>query len=326
MPEPGIHELAMGQSLFLLEPQFRERVWGGQRLRAANPPIGEAWIAQGASRVVAGRHQGQTLDDLVGAYRSELLGSAGSGSRSDGFPVLAKLLDCADWLSVQVHPNDEQAKRMEGPGQLGKTEAWYFIETEPGAKILLGVKPGTGKDELVRAISAGQAADVAAQIEVSSGEAVVIPAGTLHALGPGLFLYELQEASDITYRAYDWGRPQTADRRLHIEESVEVTLPVGPRPRSTPRVPAGTGTAQAFACEYFEVDLVRIGSQLLEADTAGRTFHLLTAIEGAVEVTCGGESATLAPFETALIAAAAGSYSVRCGSGTATLLRARLPD
>src|ERR1035437_6151289 len=159
MSEPGIHELAMGQSLFLLEPQFRERVWGGQRLRASNPPIGEAWIAQGASRVVAGRHQGRTLDDLVGAYGSELLGSAGSGSRSDHrFPVLAKLLDCADWLSVQVHPNDEQAKRMEGPGHLGKTEAWYFIETEPGAKILLGVKPGTGKDQLVRAIRAGQAA------------------------------------------------------------------------------------------------------------------------------------------------------------------------
>jgi mannose-6-phosphate isomerase len=320
-------EVAMDQGLFLLEPQFRERVWGGQRLRASNPPIGEAWIAYGQSRVLNGRHAGLTLDEVVASLGPELLGSAGSRGRNGRrFPVLAKLLDCADWLSVQVHPNDEQARRMAGPDQLGKTEAWYFIETDPGAQILLGVRPGTGKDELARAIRDGRAVDVAAEVEVRGGEAVLIPAGTLHALGPGLFLYELQEASDITYRAYDWGRPQSADRRLHIEESAEVTLPVEALERAVPLVPAGTGSCQAIACEYFEFDLVRIASEPLATDTAGRTFHLLTTTQGAVEVTCGGEAATLEPFETALIAAAAGGYSLRSMGSPATLIRARLPD
>jgi len=318
--------MAIGQGLFLLEPQFRERVWGGQRLRASNPPIGEAWIAYGQSRILDGRHAGRTLDEVVASSGPELLGSAGARGR-DGrlFPVLAKLLDCADWLSVQVHPNDEQARRMAGPDQLGKTEAWYFLETDPGAKILLGVRPGTGKDELARAIRDGSAVDVAAQVEVRGGEAVLIPAGTLHALGPGLFLYELQEASDITYRAYDLGRPQSAERRLHIEESAEVTLPVEALGRAVPLVPSGTGSCQAIACEYFEFELVRIAAEPLAADTAGRTFHLLTTTMGAVEVTCGGEIATLGTFETALIAAAAGAYSLRSVGGPATLIRARLP-
>ncbi|HEX7543564.1 MAG TPA: type I phosphomannose isomerase catalytic subunit [Candidatus Limnocylindrales bacterium] len=325
MPAPETHELAMGQALFVLEPQFRERVWGGQRLQASNPPVGEAWIAHGASRVLGGRHEGRTLDELVVVYGHELLGSAAGVRDGLRFPVLAKLLDCADWLSVQVHPNDEQARRMAGPDQLGKTEAWYFIETDPGAKILLGVKPGTGKDDLARAIRAGRAEDVASQIEVRGGEAVLIPAGTLHALGPGLFLYELQEASDITYRAYDWGRPQSADRRLHIEESVEVALPVGPLDRTSPSVSAQTGTCNAIACEYFEVDLVRVASEPLQADTEGRTFHILTVVQGAVELTCGRETARLQRFETALVAGAVGAYSVASLDAPATLLRAELP-
>ena len=317
----------MGQGLFLLEPEYRERVWGGRRLRASDPPTGEAWIAYGASRVLNGPNQGRTLDDVLAAAGLELLGTnASPGRDSRRFPLLAKFLDCADWLSVQVHPNDEQARRMAGPDELGKTEAWYFLDTDPGAKILLGVTPGTGEDELVRAIRAGRAVDVASEVPVSGGEAVLIPAGTLHALGPGLFLYEMQEASDITYRAYDWGRPETPTRHLHIEESVEVTLPVGPLDRTVPRVAGETGTALAVDSEYFRVELARIGTEPLLADTAGRTFHILTVIRGTVEVIVGRETAHLKAFETALVAAQAGAYSLRSLDGPAVLLRAGLPD
>jgi len=319
-------EQTMGQVLFCVEAQFRERIWGGQRLRASNPPVGEAWIAYGGSRVLGGSQEGRTLDELVVSYGSELLGSAAAGRTGGRFPLLVKLLDCADWLSIQVHPNDEQARRMVGPHEPGKTEAWYFIETDPGARILLGVKPGTDKDRLAEAIRAGRAIDVASEVEVRGGETVLIPAGTLHALGPGLFLYEIQQASDTTYRAYDWGRPQSAGRRLHIEESAEVTLPVGPLERALPRVDAGTGTCEAIACEYFELDLVRVASASLQAGTEGRTLHILTVIEGAAELTCGHETTRLGRFETALVAGAAGAYSVRSLGGPATLLRARLPD
>jgi mannose-6-phosphate isomerase len=318
-------EQAMGQGLFHLETQFRERIWGGQRLRASNPPVGEAWIAYGGSRVLGGPQDGRTLDELASAYGSEFLGSAIAGSVSRRFPILAKFLDCADWLSVQVHPNDEQARRMVGPDEFGKTEAWYFIETDPGAKILAGVKPGTSRDELAAAIRAGRALDVASEVEVRGGESLLIPAGTLHALGPGLFLYELQEASDTTYRAYDWGRPQAAGRQLHIEESAEVALPVGPRERSVANVSTGTGTSRAVTCEYFELDLVRVESEPLEADAEGRTLHILTVIDGSATLTCGHETTRLDRLETALVAGAAGAYSVRALGGPATLLQARIP-
>jgi mannose-6-phosphate isomerase len=319
--------MATGQGLFLLEPEYRERVWGGRRLRASDPPTGEAWIAYGASCVLNGPNQGRTLDDVLSADWLGLLGkNASPGRDSRRFPLLAKFLDCADWLSVQVHPNDEQARRMAGPDELGKTEAWYFLETDPGAKILLGTTPGTGKDELVRAIRAGRAVDVASEIPVSSGEAVLIPAGTLHALGPGLLLYEMQESSDITYRVYDWGRPETPNRRLHIDESVEVALPVGPLARAMPHVATETGTALAIASDYFRVELASIGSEPLLGDTAGRTFHILSVIRGTVEVIVGRETAQLKAFETALVAAAAGAYSIGAVDGPAMLLRAGLPD
>jgi mannose-6-phosphate isomerase len=316
----------MGQGLFLLEPEYRERVWGGRRLRASDPPTGEAWIAYGASCVLNGPNRGRTLNEVLAADGFELLGTLASPGGSHRFPLLAKLLDCADWLSVQVHPNDDQARRMAGPDEFGKTEAWYFLETDPAAKILLGVIPGTDKDELDRAIRAGRAVDVASEIPVGTGEAVLIPAGTLHALGPGLFLYEMQEASDITYRAYDWGRPETPNRRLHIEESVEVALPVGPLDRAVPRVAADTGTALAVASEYFRVELARIGTEPLLGDTASRTFHILTVIHGTLEVIVGGETARLEPFETALVSAAAGTYSLRAVEAPAMALRAGLPD
>jgi mannose-6-phosphate isomerase len=309
-------------SLLAIEPEYRERVWGGQRLRAATPPIGEAWIAYGGSHVRGGPLAGRTLDELTRSHGPELLGAA--ARRDDRFPLLAKLLDCADWLSVQVHPNDEEARRMVGPGEWGKTEAWYFLEADPGARILVGVKPGVGRAKLAAAIREGRVVDVAAEVEVRSGEAILIPAGTLHALGPGLLLYEIQQASDTTYRAYDWGR-QGAGRKLHVEESAAVARAVAARDRNSPRVDGGTGATDAVACDYFDLDLVRVAETPLAADTGGRSFHIVTAIDGKADVICGGDTVSLSRFETALVTAAAGEYEVRASGSPTTLLRAALP-
>src|SRR5215208_1868999 len=242
----------MTQRLFLLEPQYRERVWGGQRLKAADPPVGEAWVAVEESRVREGEHAGRTVAGLASEYGEHLLCRGVFEAYGTRFPLLVKLLDCADWLSVQVHPNDEQAGRLVGPGEFGKTEAWHFIEAEPGANIYAGIKPGTSEEELEAAIRNGRVLEVAERLEVKAGETVYIPAGTLHALGPGLLLYEVQQSSDTTYRVYDWGRPASAGRKLHVEESVEVTDPrkvavVRPAPELS-----GTAAAEALACPYFE--------------------------------------------------------------------------
>ena len=310
------------QKLFLLEPQYRERVWGGQRLKAAEPPVGEAWVAFGESRVRAGEHEGRTVAELSFEHGAQLLGRRVAAEYGTRFPLLVKLLDCADWLSVQVHPNDEQAERLVGPGEFGKSEAWHFIEAEPGAAIYAGVKKGTSEGELEEAIRAGRVLEVAEQLEVKAGETVYIPAGTLHALGPGLLLYEVQQSSDTTFRVYDWDRPASAGRKLHVEESVEVTDPrKGAVVRPAPGL-QGTGAARALVSPYFELEVLSPGAEGLGGETRGATFHLLTLTEGAAELSCGGESVRLGRFETALVAGGAGAYKVR---GAAKLLRASVP-
>src|SRR5215207_7477836 len=268
------------QRLFLLEPQYRERVWGGRRLKAADPPVGEAWVAFEESRVREGEHAGRTVAELSSEYGAHLLGREVFEAYGSRFPLLVKLLDCADWLSVQVHPNDEQARRLVGPGEFGKSEAWHFIEAEPGATIYAGIKQGTSAEELEAAIRGGRVLEVAERLEVKAGETVYIPACTLHALGPGLLLYEVQQSSDTTFRVYDWDRPASAGRKLHVEESVAVTDPRGGAAvRPAPEL-SGTAAAVALVCPYFELEVVRLDAEALDDDTGGETFHALTVTEG----------------------------------------------
>jgi len=317
---------SLDQHLLALEPQYRERVWGGQRLHPADPPIGEAWVAYGSSRVAAGPHAGQTLDELSERVGVDLLGTAVAKRFGSRFPLLIKLLDCAGWLSVQVHPDDAQARTLVGPGAFGKTEAWYFIETSPDSRILAGVKPGVDSGELATAIREGRVLDVAAEVPVQAGQAMLIPAGTLHALSPGILLYEIQQASDTTYRAYDWGRPQSAGRKLQVEESAEVARPIGPPDRRRPQFGATTGTVSAVSSAYFDLELARASAtDPLVGDTQALTFHILTTIDGVAELTCSHETVRLNHFETGVVAAAAGRYRIRAIDGPVTLLRASVP-
>ncbi|HEX7314110.1 MAG TPA: type I phosphomannose isomerase catalytic subunit [Pyrinomonadaceae bacterium] len=318
--------MTLTQRLFLLEPQYRERVWGGQRLKAAEPPVGEAWVAFEESRVREGECAGRTVAELSAEYGARFLGRKVFEAYGTRFPLLVKLLDCADWLSVQVHPNDEQAERLVGKGEFGKSEAWHFIEAAPGAIIYAGIRTGTSQEELEEAIRGGRVLEVAERLEVKAGETVYIPAGTLHALGPGLLLYEVQQSSDTTYRVYDWDRPASAGRKLHVEESVAVT---DPRRRTAVR-PApelkDTAAVAALVCPYFELDVVRVGAEVLDEDTRDETFHLLTVTEGEVEVSRDGEAVRLTKYETALVAGGAGAYRVRAAcDGGARLLRSSVP-
>lgn len=319
--------------LLPLTPQYRERVWGGKRLHESTTgtPIGEAWIAYGKSVVSAGAMQGQTLDQLMAldqlmeGARAELLGERGAAQASEaGFPLLVKLLDCADWLSVQVHPNDEQARQMVGPGMLGKTEAWHLLEAAPGAEILAGVKAGTTQETLAGAIRGGTVLEVAERHGVAAGDTVFIPAGTLHALGPGLLLYEVQQSSDTTYRVYDWDRPASSGRALHLEESVAVTraeLRGDLRPESRTH-----GQGELIASEYFVLSGLHLeGGTEQEADTGGRSFQIVTVTSGQAEVSAGDERVLLDTFGTLLVTGGAGAYRVRAVGGAARLLVAGLP-
>ncbi|EYB66978.1 mannose-6-phosphate isomerase [Deinococcus phoenicis] len=268
--------------------------------------------------VRCGPHAGRTLAELSAESPRELLGTHARGTR---FPLLIKLLDCAEWLSVQVHPDDVQARALAGEGQLGKTEAWHLLEAAPGAELIAGVRAGTGPDTLRAAILAGEVMAQAQRHSVQAGDTVLIPAGTLHALGPGLLLYEVQQTSDLTYRVYDWDRPASAGRALHLRESAEVTVPVQALPVPTP--PGQPGEVRELTrCAYFVLERLTGGPAGVRGATRGESFHALTVTGGEAQLCAGAETLRVGSLETVIVPAAAGAYRLE---GDFQVLRARLP-
>jgi len=295
-------------SFLKLIPEFRDYVWGGDRLRPGHTPTAEAWVVWENDRIETGALAGKTLGEAAAEFSSSLLGKKVFARTGMRFPLLIKILDCAQWLSLQVHPNDEQAVQLEGPGQFGKTEAWHVLEAQPDSKLIAGLRPGTGSTEMADAIRNGTITEYAQYAAVSQGDTIFMPAGTLHALGPGLLIYEVQQTSDWTYRVYDWGRPQTEKRRLHIEKSIQVIRPGFSAPIIS--MPAcGDGTQDVLVqCEYFTLELLAASSQPIELDTRRETFHALTVIEGKARLQAGNEYVELEKFQTALVPASLGRY------------------
>lgn len=294
-----------------LVPEYRERVWGGQRLKPSDPPIGEAWIVYEQNQVASGPHAGMSLIDLAEKHGEALLGHRVVEQTGTRFPLLIKLLDTADWLSLQVHPNDEQAVQLEGPGHFGKTEAWHILEAEPGAQVIYGLQPNTQSEELAEALSNGTILNLVQYVPVQAGNTLFTPAGTVHALGPGLLLYEVQQTSDITYRVFDWNRPQSAGRQLHIQQSLAVINPnteIGVT--SQPAIGDGD-QALLTACPYFTLELIGGDTQPICLNTQGESFHALTVIDGTMRVEGDGWSETLSRFETTVVPAECGTYQVK---------------
>jgi mannose-6-phosphate isomerase len=212
------------------EPFLRPMVWGGRALGAqlgktlVKPePYGEAWDvsdhALHRSVVASGPWAGASLRQLMEQHRAALLGHA--AGRFDAFPWLIKFLDACDWLSVQVHP-DAAAVRTLWPGEGSKTEAWYVIDAQPGSRIYAGMKPGVGPEELRRSLADGKVAECLHAFAPQPGDCVFLPAGTVHAVGGGVLMAEIQETSDATFRLFDWNRVDAhgQSRTLHVEEAL----------------------------------------------------------------------------------------------------------
>lgn len=303
----------MNKSPFSLAPEYRDYVWGGSRLRPDVVPTAEAWIIFAGNRITSGPYAGRALSDLASEFGIDLLGTKAVAQTGTRFPVLVKILDCAQWLSLQVHPNDEQAQKLEGENFFGKTEAWHVLEAEPNAKLVAGIKPNVSAEKLISAIrSQGKAIlELVEMVEVTANDTLFMNPGTIHALGPGLLIYEIQQTSDLTYRVYDWGRPETETRKLHIEKAVAVanpnavSLPVKP-----PQMEDGEATTLT-QCQFFNLDAVQVEKKTVRLETRGESFHGLTVIEGQVQVSAEGEAFVLHKFETLLIPACCGAYQVQ---------------
>ena len=295
---------------FSLAPEYRDYVWGGSRLRPEVVPTAEAWIVFAGNRISSGPYAGRTLSDLAETFGVDLLGTRAVAQTGMRFPVLVKILDCAQWLSLQVHPNDEQAENLEGVGFFGKTEAWHVLENEPDAKLIAGMKPNITAEALADSIRNGTILDTVQSIEVKAGDTLFMSPGTIHALGPGMLIYEIQQTSDITYRVYDWGRPQTETRKLHIEKALAVSNPNATAAvLSAPQVNDGE-VKTLTQCQYFQLDTILVEEKTATLDTLGESFHALTLLDGQSQVKAGGGSFILNKFETLLIPAVCGVYQI----------------
>ena len=295
-------------SFLKLTPAYRDYVWGGERLRPGHSPTAEAWVVWEGDVIESGSLSGKTLGEVAAERGDALLGAKTASRTGTRFPLLIKLLDCAQWLSLQVHPDDQLALELEGEGQFGKTEAWHILDAEPDAKLIAGLKPNTSPELVAEAIHNGTIIDHVQYVNVEKGATVFMPAGTLHALGPGLLVYEVQQTSDWTYRVYDWGRPATEKRPLHIDKSIRATRADFAALVMPP--PATDDGTQNLLVEsnYFTLEMLSAKSNAMELDTAGETFHAITVIEGKALLQAGEERVELDQFQTAVVPAQVGSY------------------
>ena len=323
----------------LLAPLYRRYLWGGRHF-ATNlgrplPPgddFAESWelVDRGADQsvVAAGPLSGTTLGELVRQRGPELLGRHAPRTV---FPLLFKFLDACRDLSVQVHPDDARAAKLVPP-DLGKTEAWYVVDAAPGSRIYAGLHTGVDRDSLAAAIRAGRCEDVMHSFEPRAGDCVFIPAGTVHAIGAGLVVAEIQESSDVTYRLYDWNRVGSdgRPRPLHIDAGLEAVTRFGPVvPVQPPRQPstalasgADTVMRRLVTCDYFLFDEVRPANDW--AVGGDDTCHFLAVLSGELHLEPRWRLPRLTKGMCGLLPASIGRQVLSAAADT-TLLHVQLP-
>ncbi len=301
-----------------LKPALKDYLWGGTRLKTEFKmetdleKVAEAWVLSthkdGAGIVLNGELSGKTLNEAVESFGADCLGE--NGKKFSYFPILIKLIDAKDYLSVQVHPDDEYALRVEG--EYGKTEMWYIVDCEEGACLYYGFKNEISKDEFRQRIADNTITDVLNSVPVKKGEVYFIPSGTIHAIGSGILIAEIQQNSNTTYRVSDYGRlgADGKPRPLHIDKAVEVTNLTPPPQKAN--LPNGV----LAECEYFKVRIFDTEVEN-EIEVDGSSFTALLCLEG--EVSFG--DITLVKGDCAFVPANSGKIIF---NGKATVIESRV--
>ena len=325
----------------LLAPRLDPKPWGGRALagfgivlpaeQATSEPIGEALLTAGEAVVTAGPHAGRTLGELAAAYPEALVGPRGhavTGGRAV-FPLLIKLIDAAANLSVQVHPGDEAARLH---GAVGKTEAWHVLAAEPGSLLYLGLTSGTTVEDLEAAARAGHGGGLLERVGAEPGMTVLLPAGTTHAMGAGVLVYEIQQPSEITYRLDDWGRLDATgrSRELHLEAGLAVVrpelrpAPIGPLTLPSEGERHGKRRLLA-ACRAFALDEVALEMGQACALSATGSPQAVTVLDGQATLTVAGKRVALGRGETAVAPVGETMMLVESETGT-RCFRGWVPD
>lgn len=300
----------------LLDAPCKDYLWGGNRLReeygkvSDKDKIAESWELSchkdGESVIANGELAGKTLTQYIEEQGKAVLGK--NCEKFENFPILIKLIDAKDNLSVQVHPNNEYAMRVEG--EYGKTEMWYIVDCDPGAELIYGFKGEISRDEFKERIANNTLLEVTNNVPVHKGDVFFIEAGTLHAIGKGILIAEIQQNSNTTYRVYDYGRvgADGKPRQLHVEKAVEVTELAPPKyPTKAMGEPVqkdGFTQTLLSTCEYFNVSKLEISSAA-QLEATENSFNSILVLEGEIKI---GEL-TLKKGNTCFIPAGYGKYT-----------------
>ena len=300
-----------------LKAPLKDYLWGGTRLKEEYgketqlTKVAESWELachkDGMSVIANGAAAGQTLADWLAAEGVGALGT--KAAMFPYFPLLIKLIDAHDDLSVQVHPNDDYALRVEG--EYGKTELWYVVDAAVGAELLYGFQYEITKEEFRRRIEDNTLLDVVRRVPVKKGDVFFIPSGTLHAIGKGILICEIQQNSNMTYRIYDYGRigADGKPRDLHIEKALDVTRLTPVTRISSVDVAAEEGEELLAACEYFTVYHLSIAGGCTR--TVGEeSFQCLTALSGSTMLRWHEEMISLNKGESIFLPAGLGRYEL----------------
>lgn len=313
-------------------PIFRRFLWGGRRLQTLlNKPIGdesdyaESWeiVDHGADQSVVadGPLQGSTLAEVIAGHAAPLLGRHAGLSR---FPLLFKFLDAHKTLSVQVHPNDAQAATLQPP-DLGKTEAWVVLHADPGSVMYAGLRPEVTPASFRDALRNGCGDTCLHRIEPREGDCIFIPAGTVHALGEGLVVAEIQQASNVTFRLYDWNRTGSdgRPRQLHVEQGLAVTdFRLGPIEPQRPQTTGEVGRTCLVSCDKFVMHRCEFSGVIsLGGD---RRFHLIAMVRGSAQLDRDPSGRPLSTGETLLLPSDGGPWKLET-AGQAVALDIFLP-
>lgn len=307
----------------LLIPEFRERVWGTRDLApiysrvVGKDPIGEVWLTGDDCKVANGPMSGRTLAQLCSEFGTQFVGEA--APQSDRFPLLIKFLFPKDKLSVQVHPDDDAAHKLGQP--CGKTECWYIARSVPGAKVGLGLKPGTTREQLREAIEQTRAEELLNWLDVKTGEMIYVDAGTVHAIAPGSILIETQQNSDTTYRLYDYGRP----RELHVREGLHTVKEQTAAGKISPQQVDGHELLVASPSFIVEKYVVK-EETTFTAEPGKSSAQVLVGVDGCGVVECdGAQPVSFNRGEAVVVPASVQQFRLR-PQWSLEMMRMRLPS
>ena len=323
-------------------PVFRDYIWGGRNLEVKLgrklPPgiVAESWEISGhpssPTKVDRGALAGQALPEILDLLGLDLVGRRSQTMLDRGkFPLLIKLLDANKPLSVQVHPNDEYAHTHEN-GELGKTEMWYILHAEPGTYLIYGLKPGVTPASFRQALEMGNLESCLHQLPVKAGDAVFIPAGSVHAIMDGIVLAEIQQNSDTTYRVYDWNRVGVdgKPRPLHVDKAIDVInfAQVEPDKYSPQLIEQSHGLRREVitTCSYFNVERITLDKHgtAFQGRCDGSTFEIWGIMSGQGRVVWTGAPLELSAVHFTLLPAILGDFEIEVAV-PATLLRVYVP-